>query len=370
MDAAGNFYGTTFFGGTVGAGCGTGCGVTFKLRHSASSWVLTPLYNFTGGNDGANPYGRVTIAPDGTLYGTTCSGGGTSGCMGYGCGTVFHLTPSPTAPKTALAPWKETLLFSFTGVYNGAGPQGDIIFDRSGNIYGTTTGGANQNDGVVFQLTSSDGSWIENELYSPGDPVLFSTPYGGVVLDSAGNVYGTSSRGGYGEAGNVYRLSQSGNGWAAQSLHQFDGADGAQPIGGLILDSSGNLFGTTSVGGGGSGYGTVFEIMFGNGSWTFTTLYTFSTGRNYGGPMDKLAMDAAGSLYGTTFYDGAYGYGSVFKLAPADGSWTFTSLHDFTGGTDGGNPISNIVFDADGNLYGTASQGGAYNDGVIFRITP
>ena len=136
MDAAGNFYGTAYFGGTAGAGCGLGCGVAFRLRHSGSSWVLTPIYSFTGGNDGANPYGRLAIAQDGTLYGTTYLGGGTSSCMGYGCGTVFHLAPSPTAPRTALAPWKESVLFRFTGVYNGANPQGDVIFDRSGNIYG------------------------------------------------------------------------------------------------------------------------------------------------------------------------------------------------------------------------------------------
>jgi uncharacterized repeat protein (TIGR03803 family) len=361
MDAAENFYGTTYLGGT-------GYGVVFKLKHSGSGWVLTPLYSFAGGNDGANPFGRVAIAADGTLYGTTYLGGGTTGCMGSGCGTVFHLTPSPEAPKKALAPWNETVIFSFTGVYTGANPQGDIVFDRSGNICGTTVSGGNLDYGAVYQLTPSGNSWSETIIYSPGDFNLFQAPYGGVVFDSAGNLYGTSSLGGYGGDGNVYRLSPAGSGWKAQSLHQFDGTDGAEPIGGLILDSAGDLYGTTSIEGG--GYGTVFQITFGNGGWTFTTLHTFPTGKNYGGPIDQLFMDRAGNLYGTTFYDGAYGSGSVFKLAPSDGGWIYSSLHDFTGGSDGEYPWSSLIVDTNGNLYGTTAGGGGYGLGVVFQITP
>ena len=146
---------------------------------------------------------------------------------------------------------------------------------------------------------------------------------------------------------------------------------GNDPWAGLIIDPSGNLYGTTTGGGSGSG-GTVFELTPANVGWTFKTLYSFSG--NGGGPSDKLVMDAAGNLYGTTYIDGAYGYGTVFKLTPSNGGWTYTSLHDFTGGSDGANPISSLVFDANGNLYGTASQGGTGNCpggcGVVFEITP
>ena len=365
VDAAGNLYGTALNGGV-------GFGTVFKVRHSSASWVLTPLYSFANGDDGANPFGRVAIAQDGTLYGTTSDA--VSGCNSHGCGTVFHLTPPPSAPRSALAPWNETVLFTFTGVYNGAIPQGDVIFDQSGNIYGTTIGGGNEGDGVVCELTPSAGGWTQTELYSPGDLSLFSAPYGGVVFDNAGNLYGTSRYGGYGGAGNVYRLSFSGSSWKAQSLHQFEerGNDGAQPIGGLIIDASGNLYGSTSIGGPGGG-GTVFEITFANGSWTFSTLYNFPYVSDNGGPQDKLVMDAAGNLYGTAFADGAYGYGSVFKLSPGADGWSYTSLHDFTGGDDGANPYSNVVFDANGNVYGTTSAGGSSGDcsggcGVVWEI--
>lgn len=354
MDAAGNFYGTTYAGGT-------GYGVVYKLKHSGASWTVAPLYTFSGGADGANPYGRVTIAQDGTLYGTAYTGG--SSYCSQGCGTVFGLTPGLVAPKNALAPWTQTVIFGFTGVYNGAGPQGDLTFDSSGNIYGTTVAGGNLNGGAVYQLSPSGDGWIETELYSPA-----YKPYGGVALDGAGKVYGTSFVGYGGDTGAVYRLTHTAQGWTTQSLHQFYGSGEEAPVGGVILDPSGNLYGTTT--GGASGYGSVFEITSpGGDNWSFQTLYTFSAGSTYGGPYDKLVMDLAGNLYGTTFYDGAYGYGSVFKLTPANGGWTYTSLHDFTA-NDGAWPISTVTFDRNGNLYGTASVGGAYNAGVVWEITP
>ena len=217
-------------------------------------------------------------------------------------------------------------------------------------------------------MTPSGGGWTATEIYSPGNSNL-AAPYGGVVFDNAGNLYGTSSRGGYGQAGNVYRLSPSGSGWKAQSLHQFDGPDGASPIGGLIIDTSGNLYGTTASSGPGGG-GTVFKITFTSGSWTFDTLYSFSACNGLCGPQEKLVMDAAGALYGTTSGGGAYGLGSVFKLTTSNGDWTYTSLHDFAGGSDGATPYSNVVFDANGNLYGTAYNGGANGYGVVWEITP
>ena len=362
MDAAGNLY------GTAGEGGSTGNGTVFKLKHSGSGWVLIPLYSFQGGNDGSYPFGRVAIGKNGTLYGTTADAGG------RGSGTVFHLTPSPTAPKTALVPWNETVLYRFTGGSDGAFAQDDLTFDQAGSIYGTAASGGYKGCGVVYKLTSSGGGWTQTVLYSP---ICYEStgglPYGGVIFDSSGNLDGVLRLGGTGE-GAVYQLSPSGSGWTEQTLYTFtDGNDGDRPAGGLILDSSGNLYGTTLFGGSGGG-GTVFELAPFNGGWTFNVLYGLS-GQGWGS-WAKLLMDAAGNLYGTTFGDGAYGKGSVFKLTLSGGVWTYTSLHDFTDGSDGGHPYSSLVFDANGNLYGTASSGGQAAPmcgdgcGVVFEITP
>jgi uncharacterized repeat protein (TIGR03803 family) len=164
----------------------------------------------------------------------------------------------------------------------------------------------------------------------------------------------------------VYELMRAGSNRLEKTLYTFQGTgDGDLPDGGLIFDSSGNLYGTTVEAG--LGGGTVFELTPSNGNWIFTVQYAFT---DRGEPMSSLAMDAAGNLYGTTVVGGPYQKGSVFKLTPSNGSWTYTSLHDFTGGSDGGNPVSNVVFDASRNLYGTASSGGAYGDGVVWKITP
>ena len=370
-DAAGNFYGTTEGGGTNHSCSPYGCGTVYKLKHSGSGWVLNTLYSFAAGNDGANPAGEVAIAKDGTLYGTTAAGGqGT--CTVYpstGCGTVFHLIPSATAPKSVLSPWNETVLYRFTGGSDGANPQGDLTFDRSGNIYGTTQFGGNANIGVIFELSPSGSGWTESVLYAGQYNGSGYIPSGDVVFDISGNLYGVFQLGGDGA---VYQLSPTGSSWTEQTLHEFTGGnDGTQPAGGLILDPSGNLFGTTQYGGNNSG-GTVFELTpTSGGGWTFNTLYGLSCGPQYcGGPLDKLVLDASGNLYGTTNIDGAYGYGSVFKLTPSNGGWTYTSLHDFTGYADGANPSCRLVFDANGNLFGTAYTGGAYGWGVIFEITP
>jgi uncharacterized repeat protein (TIGR03803 family) len=158
------------------------------------------------------------------------------------------------------------------------------------------------------------------------------------------------------------------SGWTKQTLHNFDSrTDGAWLVGGLLIDAAGNLYGTTS-GGGPGGDGTVFELKPGHGAWVFNTLYAFS-GRN-GGPYDKLVMDSAGNLYGTTYGDGRYGYGSVFKLTLSNGTWTYESLHDFTSGSDGAFPAGAIIFDSSGNLYGTAEDGGGGYCGTVWEITP
>ena len=369
MNAAGDLYGTTEAGGADGVGN------VFRLRYSGSGWVLNTLHSFTGHTDGAYPLGRVALAPDGTLYGTTSYGGGI-GCGG-GCGTVFHLTPPPTAPRSALAPWNEAVLYGFTGGSDGRAPQGDLTLDASGNIYGTTEYGGSTNCtggvggcGVVYELSPSSGGWTPTVLYSPQNNGDGANPLDGVVFDKSGNLYGVFENNGPFNWGAVYQLSPSGSGWSERTAYAFmGGSGGGIPRGGLIFDASGNLWGTTSHGGDNGG-GTVFQLSPSNGGWNFNLLYGLS-GQYFGGPTGKLVMDAAGNLYGTTYSDGAYGYGSVFELTPGSGGWTYTSLHDFTGpeGDDGYYPVGGVVLDADGNLYGATYQ--SYSGtGLVYKITP
>jgi len=361
LDQTGNLYGTTFEGGR------TGNGTVFKLSHESSSWIFSPLYNFNGGNDAHAPQARVIFGPDGTLYGTTYAGGN-NGCEGVGCGAVFNLKPTPTAPPTALTPWIETVLYRFTGRADGSGPgYGDLVFDQAGNLYGTTIYGGNNQDGVVYELSPSGGGWTESVLYSFTGKQDGSNPYSGVIFDQAGNLYGTNTTG-LDAYGRVYQLTPSGPPWIEHSLYGFTGGnDGAYPVGGVIFDQSGNLYGTTnSIAYGGGG--TIFELKPSTGGWMFNLLYSF-TGNTLQGPYSSLAMDAAGNLYGTTYGEGAYSLGSVFKLTPSVGSWIYTDLHDFSG-SDGQNPVGGVVLDASGNLYGTASKGGAHGDGVVWEITP
>ena len=349
-----SFYGTTHR--SQG-----GLGTVFKLKPVALGWILNTLYRFQGGSDGDGPLGRVSVATDGTLYGSTFAGGAGYGVCNGGCGTIYHLTPGVTVPLTALSLWNETVLYRFQGAGDGGGPRGDLLIDALGNLYGT-----GYYPGAVFELMSN--GWAQSVLYSPGN----YNAIGGMISDAAGNLYGVSTLGGDYSMGAVYELSPSPSGWTMQTLYSFTGQlDGYTPEGGLIMDSAGNLYGTTAYASGGYN-GTVFELSpVGDGTWTFQTLCDLPvivTGVPTG-PVDKLAMDAAGNLYGTTYYGGSSGVGTVFELMPSNGAWTYALLHDFTGGADGGFPASNIVFDASGNMYGTASGGGT-GFGVVFEITP
>src|SRR5271157_394855 len=356
MDKAGNLYGTAFH---YGAGYGT----VYQLKHKGSGWVFNPLYSFTAGSDGAYPAGGVIFGPNGTLYGTTYEGG-----KGYG--TVFNLRPKPTACLTALCGWGETVLYRFVGYpTDGAYPgytNGDLIFDQAGKIYGTTENGGSHSYGVVYELTPSGSGWTESVLYNfSGSDGAY--PYSGVIFDNAGNLYGTTFEGGLGGVGTVFELTYS-IGWTETFLNSFrNGTDGSYLIAGLIFDQSGNLFGATNNGGQGGG-GTVFKLTPSNGSWTYSLVYSFTGGAECG-PWGNLVMDGAGNLYGTTVCDGAKNAGSVFELTPSGSGWTYTSLHDFTGGSDGALPYCNVVFDANGNLYGTAYAGGSQGVGVVWKIT-
>lgn len=362
IDSSGHLYGTAYSGGT------NHYGTLFLMNTSGSGF--TTLHSFAAGSDGAGPMSRLTVRPDGTLWGSTSAGGSGPCSMsnGYrGCGTVYKLSP-PHNPGLAGLTWTMNILYRFSGT-NGSYPQGDLTFDSSGTVYGTAVNGGTYGWGLIYSLASSGGSWTQDILYQARNDGDGQYPMGGVIFDNFGDLYGVMSGGGRYNYGAVYQLARSASGWQESTVHSFhfEGEDGAQPNGGLIADSSGNIYGTTvhlpDAG------GSAFELTSSGGSWNDDYVSTFSGGINLG-PYDKLVMDSEGNLYGTTFADGVYGFGSVFKLTRSGGGWSYHSLHDFTGGRDGGNPMSALVFDGSGNLYGTASAGGQYDKGVVFKVVP
>jgi uncharacterized repeat protein (TIGR03803 family) len=360
IDRGGNFYGTAAQGGT------NNDGVVFSLRRAGSGWIETPLYNFVFGQDGAAPESPVVFGPDGSLYGTTKYGGG--GTCPYGCGTVYNLRPPATVCGSESCSWIETQLYSFPSPSDGEWPSGDgVVFSSAGNLYGTVPNNDPRGcNGQLYKLTRSDGHWSKSDSYDFG---CDNNVPNGVRFDQMGNLYGTSSNGGPHGNGSVFRLRPSQNGWVDDLLYTFQGEDdGGVPLAGVVLDSLGNFYGSTSCGGAGGG-GTVFMLSPAGESWTFTVLYSFAP-PYCGGPRASLSLDAAGNLYGTTASSGIYGHGSGFKLTPSPAGWSYLSLHDFGGGGDGNGPQSALIQDANGSLYGTTPTGGIYGWGVVFKITP
>ena len=359
IDAAGNFYGTTSAGGSHGLG------VVYKLLHRSSGWILTPLYSFQGVPDGSNPAARVVFGPDGALYGTTSSGG-----TGGGNGTVFRLTPPATFCAVVFCSWSERVLYSFTGFpSDGINPQAEVVFDRSGNLYGTTVAGGTNQGGIAYEITAAG---LESTVHNFSGDLEGAMPYAPLTLDADGHLYGTASE--QPRFGLVYELARLGTGWIGIGLFNFYSEDvGSTPLGGLIFDPQGNLYGTASDGGPNGG-GVIFELEPSQDGWTYHDLYDLP-GTDQG-PNSTLLRDASGDLYGTTT-DNFYNFGEVFKLSFSGGVWTYTILHTFTGGSDGGLPYGPLVMDTHGNLYGTAGAGGGnpaacrgQGCGVIFEITP
>jgi len=368
IDRAGNLYGTANLGGDLAAQCppvNQGCGTLFELVRSKAGYSFRVLYAFRGGSDGQGPYGRVSIGPGGKLYGTTV-GGGNQACPG-GCGTVFRVSP----PENCIGrcPSDESVLYRFRGGNDAYYPTGDLAFDPMGNIYGTTYLGANA--GTVYQLTPANGKWTESVLYNfTGQNGTGGNPYSGVVLDSSGNLYGTTLSGGINLAGTVFELSPAGSGWQESTLFDFHSKkNGVSPQGGLMLATSGALIGVTEADGSRDG-GTVYKLDRSGSGWKLTTLYGLSGVGGDCGPWAKVIQDAAGNLYGTTQgYVPAGDYGMVFQLTHTSTGWKEIVLHRFSGG-DGEVPYSTLVFDSSGKLYGTTNLGGAHGYGVVFEIAP
>jgi len=364
-DAAGNLYGTTTRGGT------NNFGTVFKLTANAGgSYTETVLYSFTGGADGSVPYSALISDAAGNLYGTT------TGDISAGNGNIFMLSPSATTP------WPITVLYNFAGGTDGSRPLAALVADPSGNLYGTTFQGGASFSGTVFMLTrSASAPWPKTLLFSFAGGAAGGLPQEPLILDAAGNLYGTLTSGGASSAGLVFMLTRSAAApWPETVLYSFaGGADGAAPNG-PIADASGNLYGTTIGGGigcGVGGCGTVFMLTrSATAPWTKTLLYTFSGAADGGTPESGVVMDSAGNLYGTTTGGGYQGGGGispsgvVYKLtAAANAPWPQTVLYTFTGQTDGGYPYGGLLIDTAGNVYGTTVAGGTSNNGTAFELT-
>ena len=350
-DASGNLYGTTFYGGAYGVG------TVFKLTPHNGEWTESVLYSFNDtGAGGFWANSRLVFDTAGNLYGTTFFGGD------FQVGTVFELSPS------AGGVWTEQTIHSFDPKNeDGTYPHASLIVDAAGNLYGTAAGGGHSGDGMVYELSpTGSGTWTEKVLHSFAGSDGAS-PYSNLMFDAAGNLYGTTAYGGTSSActggcGTVFELipTRSGN-WMEKAL-SFDNMNGANPYGGLISDASGNLYGVASQGATGN-FGAVFELTPASGGWKEKILHIFTPHQGDGyNPSAPLIFDGAGNLYGTTSVGGAYGKGTVYELTPTNtGNWSETVLYSFSSdGDDLYNPAPGLVIDTAGNLYGAALSGGNY----------
>jgi uncharacterized repeat protein (TIGR03803 family) len=334
--------------------------VTAVFTGSAQAQTFTLLYTFTGGADGGDPIGGLIMDPQGNLYGTTAEGGNPA-CL-HGCGTVFKLDPAGN----------ETVLYSFTGTgMDGSFPSATLVRDLQGNLYGTTQIGGTLGFGTVFKVGPTGAETI---LYSftraadGGGPV-----FGALIMDDQGNLYGTTAEGGDlacnggRGCGTVFKVNTTGK---ETVLYSFTGTggDGAMPFGGLVRDAQGNLYGTTGAGGqygGPYGFGTVFKI---DTTGKETVLHSFNLTDGYD-PEAGLAFDARGNLYGTTRLSSGRGpdalNGVVFRLSK---TYKESVLHRFGRPKDGYGPTAGVVRDAQGNLYGTTASGARWNCGTVFKV--
>ncbi len=351
-------------------------GIAFQLSETANGWIFNNLFAFDG-QHGRQPYGGVVFGPGGALYGLA-SAGGSNACQG-GCGVAYSLRPPQNPCRSISCRWTPTAIYTFNGPPSDAEfpNRAYPAFDSSGRLYGTSIEGGSVNMGTVFQLTRSGNSWTESIIQDFTGP-NGAVPYNGVIVDESGNLYGTVSQGGPTGNGAVFELSPSAGGWTETILFDFHNRDvnGCVPIGGIIRDQARNLYGTTLYCGS-TNNGTVFELSPSGAGWTYHVLASFPLGvvGGGGGSEASLVMDAAGNLYGTAYASGQFGYGSVFKLTNTNGSWTYTDLHDFRGGIDGANPEGGPILDASGNLYGTTVNGGVAGVyctacGVVWKLAP
>jgi uncharacterized repeat protein (TIGR03803 family) len=372
IDAEGNLYGTTSQGGTGVCHCGT----VFELKRTKDGWKEELLYSFGDGSDGAFPIAGVTFGSDGSLYGATSSGGNN---IGYG--TIFKLTRSSKG-------WTEQVLYRFTGGPDSQAPNSDLVFDRLGKLYGTTSGGRGAY-GTVFELSpQSNGSWVETTLHAFTGAPDGAVPAATLVLDGQGDIYGLTTGGGAGGChrafplgcGALYELTPNPSGWTETILYSFvrGGGFGVLPSGGLTLDKAGNLYGTTQ--GGGDTFGVVFKLARSQKhGWQESVLYRFYGGVRYEPdgrqPVGRLVMNARGNLFGATNYGGSSEAGTLFEVKRPGNGRREKLLYQFAGGTDAASPRAGVIADSQGILYGTTQAGGGAGCGgngcgTVYQLKP
>ena len=356
IDLAGNLYGTSVLGGDFGGG------TVWQLSPGAGGWVHTVLYSFTGGADGGEPYKGVTLDSAGNLYGTAVTGG--SGSCEGGCGVVYKLTKSGGT-------WTQTVIHAFTGA-DGSGPGSRVTLDGRGNVYGMAPTGGADGLGTIYQLhPRSNGRWAFRVIHDFTGGSDGSSGSAGKMVFRGGSLYGAATTGGAGY-GTVFELRPTDTGgWNFRTLYEFQGApDGSFPYGALLFDQSGHIYGTTYYGGA-DGLGSIYELTRATGgNWSEQILYGFQAGEDGNSSISNLVFDTAGNLYGTTS-EGGLGSGTIFELAPnGNGTWTESLPHLFAGPPDGAFPYAGMVGDGTGVFYGATVHGGTSGEGAIYLFTP
>jgi len=321
------------------------------LAPHASAVVEQTLHTFDA--SAANPTTNLVFDAQGNLYGATGNGGNQT--CNFGCGVVFRLS--------ARSGYK--VIYQFTGGADGGYPEGSLVFDAAGDLYGVTAWGY----GTIFKLSPQpDGTWTQTTIHAFSGVPDGSTPYSGLTMDAAGNLYGTTRVGGASGVGCVYQLTPQPDGtWKESVIHSFYGPDGEYPWAEVSVASNGTVYGTT-IWGGAYQHGTVFSLTPNGGSWKESVLFSFKGGKNHGEPAGNVVLDSFGNLIGTASDNGESYPGCVYKLTPnPDGTWTGTTIHTFAKAGDGSFPEGNLIRDRLGDLYGTTYVGGA-GYGTIFRL--
>lgn len=358
MDEAGNLYGTSVLGGDFGGG------TVWQLSPVGGGWVHTVLYSFTGGADGGEPYKGVSLDGAGNLYGTAVTGG--SGSCEGGCGVTYKLIKSGDT-------WTQSVIHAFTGGADGSGPGSRVAVDKRGNVYGMTpTGGANGLGTIYVLRPRSSGGYAFRVVHTFTGGTDGSSGSAGRMVFRGGRIFGAATTGGANGTGTVFQLTPTQNGdWDFKTLYSFQAApDGVFPYGALLFDRAGNIYGTTYYGGT-NGLGAVYKLSPTTaGEWNETVLYSFQTGNDGNSSISNLVADADGNLYGTTS-EGGLGSGTIFQLTRGPGgTWIESVPHSFQGSPDGAFPYAGMVSDGAGSFFGATVHGGDDEDGAIYQFTP
>jgi uncharacterized repeat protein (TIGR03803 family) len=384
--STGGLFGTTFYGGELSCDDGAGCGNVFELGPSVAEKKSRPfqqIHAFGLGRDGTHPFRGLVMDRDGNLYGTTATGGSQFCGSQDGCGVVFMLS----AQKDVSGSWVERILHVFLGGEDGADPGAALYRDaKTGVLYGTACYGGSGLSGTVFSLAPRNAArteWAFKTLFGFRGGADGACPRAPVTMSRDGNLYGTTFYGGLSNEGTAFVLSPKGEIWTETVIHNFNGhaGDGVYPDMGLVADYAGNFIGATANGGRFKN-GAIYQLSHTSSGWTESVLHSFNVTDGSVPVGDRLAIDAAGNLYGATQYGGLADYGTVFQLVPAPAGRKYNVLYNFcfiheiscNDGEDPQNPQGGVILDAAGNIYGTTSAGGGTlqlepHNGTVFMLT-